>query len=1207
MKRILLLGVSCAMMLPVFAQTTSDVWLEKQESELSQRTRNLERVIIPNTYKVFSLDLNALAIGINTTPNRVSNIGRGSNVITQFPNPDGSIENYRIQRTEVMHPDLAAMNPNIKTFIGQSISNPLNKIYFTLTSQGFRGLITGEKTIYIDPYAKGDTSNYVVYNRSEYNRSSTDNWRCYADDIENEVNEDFDTSQINRNIQDGKLRRYDLAIACTSEYTAYHDDGNAGNGDAKADALAAMVITVARLNSVYEREFAVTFQLVGNNNLLIYENGLSVGNDPEPYDNYSGSQMLSANTTNISGLIGSGGYDIGHVFSTGGGGIAGTSPCATSSKGRGVTGIVTPEFDPFDIDYVAHEIGHQYGAGHTYYNACFGSKVSDDYEPGSASTIMGYAGICTPNVQDNSDGYFHARSIVQMSASILADACETEITISNAEPVASAGSNYTIPKSTPFILDASGSSDPNGADVLTYNWEQYDNDGSYAQPPLPTNLGGPVFRTNFPVTDPTRTFPNLQAVINNVTPTWEVLPSVGRQLDFRLTVRDNSSAGGQTDQDDTIITVSGSAGPFLVSSPNTGSEIWYADDTETITWSVSSTSTLSPNVNILLSTDGGYTYPVALASNVTNDGSHDITVPNNVGTKNRIKIEASSNIFFDLSNEDFEIKAGTFEMTSVQPTVSICQPTDAVFNLNYTPAPGFGENVALTAIGTPAGTTATFSSASLNTAGAFSLTISNTGAVTAGNYPITIQGEGQSTFVTETFDVLVNVFDNTIADVTLTNPANGATNQSSNPILSWEALNSASQYDIEVSTTPDFATTAESATVINASEYQTSSLIAGTVYYWRVKPENTCLAGSFGEIFIFQSANDVCNTYNNEYFENGDNTWETGSNNAVSARVDVPDDIIVGDVTFYMDASHSDVGDIKMQFSSPSGIFAEVYNRDCPNGNNFDVTFTDAGSTLVCGNNPEVSGNVLSSQAFTRFDGTNGQGTWVLLATDRTSNSAGGTFNQFSVTICGELQIVNDVAIVNKIDITLVQGTTTTINIPELEVTQPGAIDDDLSYTITQIPLNGTLFLNAVALSIGDTFTQTAIANNLLTYTHDGVNADPDSFKFSVEGNSSAILGGQIFNFNIDPETLNIDELEGANFAIYPNPNNGNFNIAFKRNLSDVKIQLFDIRGRLIFNKDYDVNSNSIEIKTPNLNNGFYIVRITSNQSIVDKKLVIKN
>ena len=294
-----------------------------------------------------------------------------------------------------------------------------------------------------------------------------------------------------------------------------------------------------------------------------------------------------------------------------------------------------------------------------------------------------------------------------------------------------------------------------------------------------------------------------------------------------------------------------------------------------------------------------------------------------------------------------------------------------------------------------------------------------------------------------------------------------------------------------------------------------------------------------------------------------------------------------------------------MQFSSPTGIFAEVYNRDCADGNSFDVTFTDSGSSLSCSGTPQVSGNVLPSQAFTRFNGTSGQGTWVLLATDRTSNSAGGTFNQFSVTICGELQIVNDVTIVNKTDITLDEGTSTVINLTELEVAQPVATNNDLNYVITQVPVNGVLLLNAMPISIGDTFSQTDIQNGLLSYSHGGANVDPDSFKFSVEGNNSAILGNQQFNFNIQP-VLGTEEFNSNDVLVYPNPNKGDFNIVMNREFQDVNIQLFDIQGREIFNKKHGVDSNTININNINLSSGVYLLRINADGNVLDKKLVIK-
>ena len=1052
----------------------SNFFNEVSEQDMNRSGVSQDRIIIPKSYKTYALDLNGLTQAVQLAQSRIDT--RSSQIIVSFPLLDGKVETFSIYDSEVMHPDLQAKFPQIRSYFGVSQQNPLNKVYFTITSQGFRGLIKGERTIYMDPYAKGDMTNYIVYDRSDLSRNADDDWRCYADTLPEAMDLDEATPiGEGRNLQDGKLRRYQIAIACTSEYTAYHDDGDNTNGDDRADALAAMVITVARMNTVYEVDLAMTFQLVAANDELIYSNGFAISGDTDPYDNFDGGQMLGANTSNITGLIGAPQYDIGHVFSTGGGGIAGTDPCTNSTKGRGVTGIVTPEFDPFDIDYVSHEIGHQYGAGHTYYNACFGSKVAEDYEPGSASTIMGYAGICVPNVQENSDAYFHASSIAQITASVGGDSCDQEITIANVEPTAVAGSNYTIPRSTPFILDATGTTDPDG-DTVTYCWEQFDNVNGGAQPPTSTNTAGPVFRTNFPTLDPIRTMPNLEAVINNETPTWEVLPSVSRTMNFRLTVRDNNPLGGQTDQDNTIITV-GTQGPFVVTIPNTGSEIWYAGSTETVTWDVNSTNALSANVNILMSTDGGYTYPITLATGVTNDGSQDITVPNNVGTTNRIKIEAATNIFFDLSNADFEIKAGTWEFTSAQDTQNICKPTDATYTINFTPAAGYSENVTFSSSGEPLGTTVSFSPTSRSTAGPVTMTISNTGSAATGNYLVAVIGESSPSGDNEFFNTYLNVFDGTIGDVVLSSPANGATNQSSSLTLGWNNLTSASSYDVQVSTSPTFATLTESGTVVNDTEYNTTSLSPGTIYYWRVRPNNPCTAGTFGSIFSFQTANDVCITYDNESYSGAGvaNQWEATGTNAVSATVDIPDNIVVTDVQFYMRATHGNINHIKMQFSSPSGRFAEIYNRDCT-GSDFDVTFSDSGTPLTCGNvdgatNADLEGVQQAGQLFTRFHGENAQGIWTLLATDRT-NGTGGTFNEFNVRVCGELQIVNDIVIVTNDALIIAPGQTETIGQILLEVSQPSAATTDLEYVITQIPSNGTLLLSGSPVAIGGTFTQ---------------------------------------------------------------------------------------------------------------------------------------
>lgn len=1064
---------------------------------------------LPTSFQLFNFSLSDLKNQLLRAPEEVVDGNYHSQTIVSFPFEDGRFEDFAMRRVYYMHKDLSIEYPEIQTYIGISKQNALHKIYVNVSANDFYGVINGEKVIYLDPYKRGVSDFVMVYDRKSFNKATDDDFSCaYVDEeqaLENDIN-----AQVHRNMTDGKFRTYKIAIACTSEYSAYH-------GNTIAGVLAAMNVTITRVNSVYERDMGLRFQIVPQNNKLIYINGLNVDNFADPYDNYSGNQMLSANTGNINTRIGTSNYNIGHVFSTGGGGIAGTGPCGTN-KGSGVTGIVTPEFDPFDIDYVAHEIAHQFSAGHTYYNPCFNAKVSDDYETGSASTILGYAGICAPNVQANSDAYFHARSIEQMTSAIAGHTCELETAYSNVEPTANAGGNYTIPKGTPFILDGSLSSDPTPGDVLTYCWEQYNNDNGGVQPPLSTNTNGPVFRTLFPTTNPQRVFPNLEAIINNVMPTWEVLPSVARTLNFRLTVRDNNAIVGQTNSANSVITVN-NTGPFVVSSPNTGTEVWYAGETKTVTWAVNSTNSLSANVNIKLSLDGGYTYPVTLLANTPNDGTQIITVPNNVTKKARVKIEAATNIFFDISNQNFEIKPGTFELIVTDTNIPVCKPNVGVFSFEYKKAPNFNGSVAFSLTNLPTGVSASFSPASRSTNGSVTVSLSGFETVVANSYAVILKGASGSNF--SELPIALNVYEDFIGNLSLNAPANGATNLETAVLLKWNPLTSAEDYIVEISESPIFSSIAESITT-SKLEYQTTSLQEGKVYFWRVRPKNNCMYGSYSEIYSFQISKDICKTYTNQYFENNDNIWNTNSNNAVSARMDVTDNIIISKVSFYMRATHPLLTDIKMQFRGPTGVFSEVYNRDC-SGANFNVTFSDDGMPLTCGNVDPLTvagleGIQQPGQAFSRFNGTNAQGTWVLLATDRVSNSSGGTFNEFKITICGKLQIVNNIALVNNA-FSVNQGASKIITSAFLSASQPSATTSQLEYVITKLPTNGYLLLNGVRLFVGDSFTQANINANQLSYKHNALSTISDNFVATIKGKDLALLGGEKFVINIIPQT----------------------------------------------------------------------------------------
>ena len=210
-----------------------------------------------------------------------------------------------------------------------------------------------------------------------------------------------------------------------------------------------------------------------------------------------------------------------------------------------------------------------------------------------------------------------------------------------------------IPANTPFELIGDGS-DPDG-DNLLYQWDQWDL-GPRQDVSAGDNGSSPIFRSFFYERSNTRIFPRIDDILNNTTTIGMTLPTTNRDLDFRLIVRDGE--GGWMD-DEISISVVNSAGPFVVTSQNGGGAI---SGLTTIDWDVAGTDANGincTNVDILLSVDGGYSFPIVLAEDVANDGSHDVTIPNSFTSTARIKVKCSDNIFFDINDSDLTIGPGT--------------------------------------------------------------------------------------------------------------------------------------------------------------------------------------------------------------------------------------------------------------------------------------------------------------------------------------------------------------------------------------------------------------------------------------------------------------------------------------------------------------------------------------------------------------------
>jgi hypothetical protein len=635
-----------------FAMSQSKTFWQRQSIDNTTRIKSSKQTL-PKTH-TFSLNLEGLTEALINAPQR-GQFTKSSNTIMTFPNEDGTFESFRIAEASVLSPELQERYPNIKSYAGQGIDDPSAVIRFSISPLGFQSmkLSANKPATFIEALTKNG-SHYAAFKRAD-KINFNDDFECSVTD---EVNKKLNTGMQQRNADDSILRTYRLAVSTTGEYTAYH-------GGTKALALAAINQTMTRVNGIFENDFNVTMVLISNNDDVIYTNS---GNDPYTTSgNYNG-QLQSTLTS----VIGESNYDIGHLFArasnNGNAGCIGCV-CVNGQKGSGFTSRTDPEGDPFDVDYVAHEIGHQFGGNHTWtFNGNEGANAQ--MEPGSGSTIMGYAGITgATDVQANSDPYFHARSIEQVTDYIKTTSCQTNTNTGNAVPAVNAGSNYTIPKGTAFVLDGSAT-DANSGDVLTYCWEQYDENNAATTNPSVNATSGVAFRSFSPKTSTDRYFPRLSTIKTGATSwQWEAVPNVARSLNFRLTVRDNRVGGATNNSDDMVVSVNGTAGPFVVNSPNTNVS-WNAGTSQTVAWNVAGTTgngVNAANVDIFLSTDGGDTYPITLASGVTNDGSHNIVVPNAQGSQNRVMVRGANNIFFDISNSNFTI-AGQVICNAITPS-----------------------------------------------------------------------------------------------------------------------------------------------------------------------------------------------------------------------------------------------------------------------------------------------------------------------------------------------------------------------------------------------------------------------------------------------------------------------------------------------------------------------------------------------------------
>ena len=634
-------------------------------------------------------------------------------------------------------------------------------------------------------------------------------------------------------------------------------------------------------------------------------------------------------------------------------------------------------------------------------NTCSRSgSGTTEVEPASASSIMGYAGICPSNIQMHSDDDFNYVNVRDISANVQTgnSICAFQTPLTNQPPTASAGNDYTIPKGTAFVLEGIGT-DPDGNASLTYNWSENDPEQSPGNAaPLSTYNVGPMYRCISPQPSPNRYLPNLRTVVlNSLANTWEVTPTVARTMNFSFIVRDNDVTGGQTASDLMSVTVD-NAGPFVVSSQN-ASTTWNAGATETVTWNVAGTNSGNvncANVDIYLSLDSGYTYPYIIAANVPNNGSASVSVPAGATTTTgRIMVRGAGNIFYALNTALITVQASEFVMSVANASQGICPPGDVTFNFTYNTFLSFNETTTFSATGLPAGATVAFNPTTAVTDGTpVSMTISGLTTAMVGNHTITITGT--STSVTKATDVTLLVLDPALTASILLSPANAATGVNSVATLTWTpAASSGVTYNVEVASDAAFTTIVSSATGLVNPTFQTTSLAVSSTFYWRISAINGCSPDVISSVWSFTT-----NSCSSLPSANVPVTVSPNGSPTVISTLSIPVTGTITDVNVIgLIGTHTWIHDLTFTISGPTSASSVLFGSICFNEDDYDISFDDAAApgALPC---PPTGGGTYQPQTpLSVFNGTAANGTWTLTVADG-ANQDGGDLTGWGLEIC---------------------------------------------------------------------------------------------------------------------------------------------------------------------------------------------------------------
>lgn len=1186
-----------------------------------------EVAISVNQYRTLRLEQEALQAKLDNAPMEFTPAAASQALTIRLPLPDGHTATFEVVESPVMAPELAAKYPELKAYAARGKSDPQLSARFDVSPYGFHAIMhTPDGLVLIEPYANKPSDYYLSYYAKELEVPSEDlpalscGLPADAHEHEHGVEQLAERTQLSfrSNSDTVAMRKYRMALACTGEYAE-------DKGGTVESVMASFNTSVNLLNGIYINEIATRFELIPDNDQLVF-----LDPDTDPYDNTgSGGAVLGQNVFAVNSTIDDfTSYDIGHVFNgpCDVGGIASLGSVCGPNRARGVTCHYT------GLTYIvtrvmSHEVGHQFNANHSF-NSCATSPNNrsggDAYEPGSGSTIMSYQFLCgSDNIPPPEGSYFNIGSVEDMIRFYeLAGGsqCGEVIPAENNHPTVSIDyeDGFWIPVSTPFELEASGE-DVDG-DALTYCWEQYDlgPEAGLGE----AILNSPLFRSFPPREASNRVFPKISDVITGSSDDAEILPDYERDLTFRVTVRDNNPIAGGVDWAEVAFQSDANSGPFRVLTPlpnDTLDLVWRGGEYREVNWDVANTTNNRVNcqyVDILLSVDGGFTYPYTLAEGTPNDGTAFVNVPNIDTDDARIRVQAANNIFFDISEEDFDIEEATVPGYAMQVSPVafplLCLPGDEEINVNVATSSllGYDSLLAVDLLGAlPDGASFNFEADTIRA-----------GESTALNLNIPVQAPGRDTFElqlraispdgdTTLRPVRVITLSSDFSELALQEPADGTKDILFSADFSWVDVASADRYDFEIATQPSFeeSSIVERTTGINASTFQPETLLEenGQIYFWRIRPVNACGPGEFLPPFALQTATQDCrDTGADDLPINLPNTPNT-----LRSRIFISESGTISDINVRrLDITYSPISSLKVTLISPSGTEVILFNQGCLNTTLLRASFDDeAPSGINCP--PITFAPAQPEQALSAFDGEDTFGEWELVVQVAEEGFGAGSIKEWNLEFCAALSPEAPSLLTNE-TLGVPRGETNTITNELLRAEASTGSPQDLEFKLLTVPQHGQLFRGGDPLVMGDEFTQSTIDGFNLTYQHDGSDAETDQFTFIVKNEANeGWIPTQTFDIVVDEDAVvstKAPDLDQT-LTVFPNPATDQLTVRFGQRFQETTdLRLLNLQGQQVQAQRVPRLESEVNLNVSQLPKGVYLLSVVTENSIVSRKVVVQ-